>query len=153
MSLIQCSIVILGRTEDLFALTQDYGRRLAWDPFPESYRFHDGLKAAEAGAVLTVNARNGYSMTVRYVSFSRPRAAAIEMVSGPWFIGRFAGTWHFAPVDAEQTRVTFKYNVVAAPRILRWLIQPLLNRAFNSHANARLQALKAYVEGDAGSLL
>jgi ribosome-associated toxin RatA of RatAB toxin-antitoxin module len=98
---------------------------------------------------ITVRARNGYRMRVKYVSYVRPRAAAIEMVSGPWFIRRFAGTWSFVAASENSTRVTFKYNVVAGPKWLAPLLQPLLNMSFSRHARRRLLALKAYVEGAA----
>jgi hypothetical protein len=84
-------------------------------------------------------------MTVRYVGFRRPRAAAVEMVRGPWFIAKFAGTWRFDAIGPERTRVTFRYNLVAGPRALAWLIQPLLERVFARHTRRRLAALHRYV--------
>ena len=130
----------------LFDLTQDYARRAEWDPFPESYEFHEGVTHPQIGVHVTVRARNGFSMRVEYVTFDRPHAAAIKMVAGPWFIHRFAGTWHFTSEANKFTRVTFKYNVVAGPTIVGWLLQPFIERSFSRHTKERLRALKSYVE-------
>ena len=106
----------------------------------------DARLYATAGVCLTVYAKNGFRMKVRYVSYLRPRAAAIEMVSGPWFIERFAGTWQFVAASDRETRVTFKYNVVAGPLVIGRLLQPHLNWSFSRHARARLKALSHHLE-------
>ena len=146
MSLIQHFEIIRGSTVDLFDLTQDYARRLEWDPFPDRYEFHDGAARPDVGVELSVQARNGYSMRVRYVSFNRPHAAAIEMVSGPWFIARFAGAWNFSAIADGLTRVTFKYNVAASPSSLGLIVQPILNWSMARHTKRRLLGLKVYSE-------
>lgn len=145
MSMIEQSAILSESPERLFDFTQDYSRRHLWDPFPESYHFVPPDSGPGVGATLIVRAKNGQSMTVRYVSYNRPRAAAIEMVSGPWFISRFHGTWSFNSLARQQTRVTFKYNVIARPLALAWLIQPILNRSFKWHASQRIRALRDYI--------
>jgi ribosome-associated toxin RatA of RatAB toxin-antitoxin module len=145
MSLIEYNEILSESAERLFDFTQDYSARHLWDPFPESYRFIPPACGAELGASLEVIAKNGQSMVVRYVSYNRPRAAAIEMVSGPWFISRFHGTWSFTSLAPQRTRVVFKYNVSAKPRALAWLIQPILNRSFRWHARHRVRALHDYI--------
>jgi ribosome-associated toxin RatA of RatAB toxin-antitoxin module len=146
MSIIACSASIGRSAEELFTLTQDYSMRRAWDPFPESYEFHGGANGPEVGVELTVVAKNGQSMRVRYVSFAKPRTAAIEMLAGPWFIRRFAGTWRFEQESKRSTKVIFKYNVLAGPIALAPVLQPVLNHLFRKHAMRRLQALKSYAE-------
>src|SRR6266540_2824299 len=76
MSLIEHSESLPASAQVLFDLTQDYTRRTEWDPFPERYDFHDGATHAEVGVHVTVHARNGFRMRVKYVSFDRPRIAA-----------------------------------------------------------------------------
>jgi hypothetical protein len=144
MSLIEHSSTVNGSLEAVFDLTQDYSLRAKWDPFPESYEFEGDATQLAPGVCLTVYAKNGFRMKVRYISYQRPRAAAIEMVSGPWFIERFAGTWLFATTSHRETRVTFKYNVVAGPSVIGQFLQPLVNWSFSRHARARLQALSHY---------
>ena len=146
MSLIQHAELFPAPAHVLFDLTQDYALRAEWDPFPESYEFHEGATHPQIGVHLTVRARNGFRMRVEYVAFDRPRAAAIKMVTGPWFIRRFAGTWHFSAAAGEATLVTFKYNVVAGPGPIGWLLQPFIDWSFSRHTKERLRALKSHVQ-------
>lgn len=145
MSVIEHTEIVAAAQEWLFDFTQDYSVRQLWDPFPDAYEFVAPSVAPEVGAIVKVRAKNGQRMTVRYVSYNRPRAAAIEMVEGPWFIARFHGTWSFYAVGPHETRVTFKYNVSAGPRLLSPIIQPFLTRSFQTHARNRVIALRDYV--------
>lgn len=146
MSVVTRSAMIPGTPEQVFDLTQDYPARAAWDPFPESYEVESASSKPESGTIVHIRAKNGHRMTVRYVSFNRPRAAAMTMVSGPWFIGEFAGTWQFKPAGDGQTEVSFIYRVVAAPRWLAWLIQPALDWSFGRHSVRRLRGLARHAE-------
>lgn len=56
MSLIQHTETLPVSAETLFDLTQDYTRRSDWDPFPESYEFHDRASHAKVVVHLTVHA-------------------------------------------------------------------------------------------------
>jgi hypothetical protein len=133
--------VIEATTETLFTFTQDYSIRLNWDPFPESYSFMNGDKV-ERGLHLNVVDKAGRSMVVEYVSYKPPLVASIRMISGPWYIKRFAGSWSFKKLDGNRTRVIFKYNIVSYPAF----IGPLVCYIFRQNTNKRLSSLKAYVE-------
>ena len=128
-----------------FEISQNYEERLQWDPFPDSYRFLNGSEV-KPGLQLSVKARNGFEMVVEYISYSPPFAASIMMVSGPWFIGQFAGTWAFKKNDENQCVATFKYGIKGAPRLLEYPISYFLNRSFRQHSRKRLAALKEYAE-------
>ena len=90
-------------------------------------------------------ARTGFVMETRYVSFQPPRACAVEMTRGPWFFRSFAGSWRFEPVEPGLTRVSFVYNLVARPSALT----PLLGRIFAGETSKRLSALKRAIESAA----
>lgn len=143
--MIECREIIESSQEELFDLTQDYSKRLLWDPFPESYEFING-KIVDVGLQLRVNAKNGYSMVVEYVSFKRPSVAAIKMINGPWSISKFAGSWSFQKVSELQTIVIFKYNIVGAPIWAKKIVTPLVSLVFKRNAQKRLTALKQYSE-------
>ncbi|ODS22963.1 hypothetical protein AB835_11460 [Candidatus Endobugula sertula] len=139
--MIKRSKLINASQSELFDLTQNYEKRLAWDPFPESYRFLNG-NIVDKGLRLNVKAKNGLSMEVEYVSFKRPKVAAIKMLNGPWFIRKFAGSWSFHSIDINTTEVVFKYTIVGMPS---W-ISPFINLIFANTAEKRLSALKKYVD-------
>ena len=135
------SVVIGAPAADLFALTQDYGRRLEWDPF---LKRADLIGASEPGPgveALCV-ARTGLAMTTEYVSFNPPTVCAVRMTRGPWFIAEFAGSWRFVARSPHETEVSFRYLVVGRPR---WLT-PLLRRVFARDTRKRLAALKKAAE-------
>ena len=85
-------------------------------------------------------------METEYVSFSPPRTTAVKMTRGPWFLDRFAGSWHFDEVEPGHTRVSFRYNLQAWPRWLACVLVPILARAFARDTRQRLQGLKDAVE-------
>lgn len=127
----------------LFELSQDYGRRLDWDPFLKEARLVGGAERAGVGVRAWCVARNGSGMETRYVSFHPPGACAVEMTRGPWFFRSFAGSWRFEPVGPGRTRVTFTYNLVGRPA---FLTLPL-GWIFARETRRRLRALKRVAEG------
>jgi hypothetical protein len=141
------SILIGASPGELFALTQDYTRRLEWDPFLRSAELLNGARAPGVGVRAYCVARSGLGMETEYVSFNPPRTAAVKMTRGPRVIARFAGSWRFDTVAAGQTRVRFCYNLSGRPKWLSWLLTPILARVFARDTRKRLAALKAAVEG------
>ncbi|MBA4064339.1 MAG: SRPBCC family protein [Isosphaera sp.] len=140
------SVEVSASPADLFALTQDYGRRLGWDPFLRSAELVGGAAAPAVGVRAWCVARSGLGMETEYVSYTPPRVAAVRMTRGPWVIGSFAGSWRFTELAPGRTRVGFRYALRARPRWLAWLLTPLLARVFARDTRKRLAALKAAVE-------
>ena len=140
------SILIVASASELFALTQDYGRRLEWDPFLRSAYLMDGAKAAAIGVRAYCVSRAGLGMETEYVAFNPPRACATKMTRGPWVIGNFAGSWRFEEVRTGLTRVRFRYHLRGRPRWLSWLLTPLLAWVFARDTHNRLIALKKTME-------
>ena len=140
------SVVIKSDPGTLFRLSQDYDRRLEWDPFLRSACLLGEARRAEVGVRALCVAKSGWAMETEYVSFSPPRTTAVKMTRGPWFLGRFAGSWHFDQVEPGHTRVSFRYNLQARPKWLAWLLEPILARAFARDTRQRLQGLKDAVE-------
>jgi hypothetical protein len=140
------SIVIAASPGELFALTQNYTRRLEWDPFLRSAELMGGATAAGAGVRAYCVAKSGLGMETEYVSFNPPRTTAVKMTRGPWFLDSFAGSWRFEVVAPGQTRVGFRYHLRAWPVWLSWLLTPILGRVFARDTRKRLLALKAAVE-------
>ena len=139
-------ILIAATPAELFALTQDYGRRLQWDPFLKSARLLGGAMAADVGVRACCVAHSGLGMETEYVSFNPPRTCAVKMTRGPRLIGSFAGSWRFEEVAPEQTRVSFRYHLWARPSWLSWLLTPIIGWVFARDTRRRLVALKAAVE-------
>lgn len=140
------SILIRAVPGELFALTQDYTRRLEWDGFlTQAYLLH-GAAAAGVGVRAHCVAKSGMAMETEYVSFNPPTVTAVKMTRGPWFLESFAGSWRFHEEASGQTRVFFRYHVQAWPRWFAPLLTPILAWVFARQTKRRLTALKASVE-------
>lgn len=136
------SILVAAPSADLFALTQNYARRLEWDPFLKSAELLYGAASANVGVRAYCVAHNGLGMETEYVSYNPPRACAVKMTRGPRIIANFAGSWRFEELSVNHTRVGFRYNLRARP----WPLTPLIGWIFGRDTRKRLKALKAAVE-------
>jgi Polyketide cyclase / dehydrase and lipid transport len=76
MPTFEATIEIRADANALFDLTQDYDRRLDWDPFLKQARLVGGATAAGVGVRAWCVARSGLGMETEYVSFQRPQVAA-----------------------------------------------------------------------------
>src|SRR5262245_39900912 len=134
----ESSVIVSAPAQAVFDLTQDYGRRLDWDPFLIEARLVNAAAPGVGVRAWCVGRRPRIGMETEYVSFDPPRVAAVKMTRGPWFLRSFAGSWRFEPLSPTETRVAFRYSLVARPGILR----PLLAAYFARETRARLAALR-----------
>jgi ribosome-associated toxin RatA of RatAB toxin-antitoxin module len=140
------SVVVDAPAAVLFALTQDYRRRLEWDPFLKSAELLGGATEAAVGVRAWCVAWSGMGMETEYVSYNPPRTCAVKMTKGPRFLHSFAGTWHFEETAPGRTSVTFRYHLRAKPAWLAWMLTPVMARVFARDMRRRLKALKHAVE-------
>jgi ribosome-associated toxin RatA of RatAB toxin-antitoxin module len=144
MPIVQSSILISKPQSELFRFAQDYDLRLEWDPFLKAMKFLNGATEADVNVLVWVKAKNGLEMTVRYITINHPNRVAMEMVKGPFFFSRFAGTWIFDHLESK-TKVTFKYNYDIKP-LFRWILNPFVSRIFQKDIEERLNGLKIAAE-------
>ena len=142
MSTIVASRLICAPAEQLFALSQDYSLRREWDPFTGSMSFLGGATQTRKGAQVEFRSRQGLTMVVEFVQVRPPKVVAMKMLSGPWFIDRFAGSWTFRSVDDGSTQVTFRYALRARPTLIGPALRWVLTREFD----ARLTGMKHAAE-------
>lgn len=142
MPIVEGSIVIDAPAPGLFALSQDYTLRRAWDPFVRQMRFLDGATAAGQGVCVWVRAWTGLTMEVVFTSFRPPSSVAMKMQRGPWFLAQFAGTWLFKPRPNGSTEVIFRYSFAVRGHLLRPVVEPIITWVFQRDICARLRGLK-----------
>lgn len=147
--------------EAAFDLTHDYARRLDWDTLLSAAYLEGGATAAACGAMATCVGHgwlSRFALTTIYVSFNRPRVAAVKMVRGPTgelppFFATWAASIRHEPGtrDGEST-ITYTYNFTSRPRWLAWLIEPVMAWFFARETRQRLAAMREYFRGlaDAG---
>lgn len=85
-------------------------------------------------------------METVYVSFDRPRVAAVKMTRGPALLETFAATLRQEGLGAGMTRVTYRFNFSTRPRWLRAIAEPIATALFRREVRARLEALKRCLE-------
>jgi ribosome-associated toxin RatA of RatAB toxin-antitoxin module len=146
MPTFEATIDIQAGVDALFDLTQDYDRRLDWDPFLKEARLVGGAATPGIGVRAWCVARTGLGMETEYVSFQRPHVAAVKMTRGPAMFGSFAGSWRFKTIAPDTTRVVFRYHVSARPAWLRSLLDPIFCLVFERDVVQRLKALKRFAE-------
>jgi ribosome-associated toxin RatA of RatAB toxin-antitoxin module len=127
----------------LFALSQDYGARLRWDPFVRRMAFIGATEAARDVRAHVV-ASNGLAMEVRYTVFDPPRHVAVTMTRGPWLFGAFAGAWTFRDGGQGRTRIEFRYHFALRWPWLHALLGGLVARHLRAVMHARVGALAAH---------
>jgi ribosome-associated toxin RatA of RatAB toxin-antitoxin module len=133
--------IVDGSPEEVFSLTQDYARRLTWDPFLQRAELVGGAKLPAVGVRAWCVSYSGIGMETEYVSYQPPRIAAVKMTQGPRLLASFGGTWEFEPVDNGKTRLTFRYAFKMKPRWLAWLLEPLVRVWFAAQTRHRAAAL------------
>ena len=142
------SEIIPAPSAAVFAIVHDYSRRLEWDTLLSAAYLHEGFPVATQGAVSTCVGRAGMgklALTTEYVTFSPGRLAAVNMTRGPWLFERWAASLKHEDLEDGQSQITYAWQFTARPRMLAWLIEPLLNAIFRWETRRRLAALKKFM--------
>lgn len=140
------SAIVARPAETLFWLSQDYARRLEWDAYLSEAYLLAGHTSAAVGVESFCKSKSGSVLVSRYISFSPPTHAAVEMTRGPWVLQSFCGTWRFRLMEPGHTEVRFIYNFKARPAIMRWLLEPLIATYYRAEMKRRLKAFKVWAE-------
>src|SRR5213083_2629673 len=89
------SEVIAASSADVFDLVHDYDRRLQWDTLlSPAYLDDNNTKACKGATSVCVGRRSLGSLALKtvYVSFDRPKLAAVKLVNAPPFFGTWAAS-------------------------------------------------------------
>lgn len=130
--------------EAAFDLVHDYRRRLEWDTLL-SRAYVEGDVPAGEGAIAVCSGRwfiGGLTLRTVYVSFTRGEVAAVKMIDRAPFFDRWAASIRHEPVGEGRSRITYTYNFRARPRLLAWLLEPILAIVFRWETKKRLRALR-----------
>jgi len=149
MRSLEAAVEIRASPEAVFDLIHDYARRLEWDPFLKEALLLDGAQAAGLGVKSRCTARTGFlglAMETVYVSFDRPKVAAVKMTSGPAVLETFAASLRQEAAGVGLTRVTYRFSFSTRPRWLRAIAGPIASALLQREVRSRLTALKGYLE-------
>jgi hypothetical protein len=141
------SEVIGAPSAEVFDLVHDYGRRLEWDTLLRAAYLDDGFTAAGPGATSVCVGRRsvgGFAFKTVYVSFDRPRVAAVKLVNRPRLFDKWAASIRHEDLEPGRSRITYTFQFTTRPAALRWLLEPVLLAAFRWETRKRLRALRAH---------
>lgn len=137
-------INIAVRQAQVFDFTQDYDNRLKWDSFLKKAILINGHTKAGKGVKAYCVAKNGIGMQTEYVSFSRPKVAAVKMTAGPFLFKNFLASWTFKETAQNSTEVIFLYSFQL--RFPYNLLSYFIKRNLQKNVRQRLLDLKTNME-------
>ena len=135
-------------SETVFDLFHDYDRRLDWDTLLQAAYLENASAAGKGVTSVCVGRRalGGIAIKTIYVSFQRPKLAAVKMINAPAFFGTWAASIHHEEISPSESRMTYKYNFQAKPRFLAPILEPIMKAVFVWETRKRLRALRSYLE-------
>jgi hypothetical protein len=144
----EVSEIINASAEEVFDLVHDYGRRLEWDTLLRAAYLADGFETVGVGTTNVCVGRRtvgGLSFKTVYVTFDRPRVAAVKLINSPALFRSWAASIRHSEISSTQSRITYTFQFTASPRWLAFLLEPLLAALFRWETRKRLRALRAYM--------
>lgn len=132
--------------ERTFDLIHDYDRRLSWDTLLRRACIEGGGPPGK-GAVAVCTSRRllgGYSFRTRYVTFNRPRVAAIKLEGRPPFFASWAASIRHEQVSEDHrdaSIATYTMTFTCKPAWAAKAIEPVARWAFRRETRRRLAAL------------
>jgi hypothetical protein len=133
---------------EVFDLLHDYNRRLEWDTLLSAAYLADGHERAELGATCVCVGRSilgRIALKTVYVTFDRPRLAAVKMVNSPPLFASWAASIRHDDLGPASSRLTYTWSFAARPRWLAWLLEPIMGRIFQWETRKRLKALRDFL--------
>lgn len=141
------SEIIPSPSGEVFDLLHDYDRRLEWDTLLSAAYLTDGSERAERGARTVCVGRwslGRLALKTEYVTFERPRLAAVSLVNRPPLFATWAASIRHEDLGPGESRVTYTWTFTARPRALAWLLEPIMQRVFRWETQQRLAALRRH---------
>ena len=142
------SVLIHSTSFQIFDLIHDYDKRLEWDSFLSNAVLLNDAERAGLNVVSRCSTRSALCqmhMETKYISFNRPRVAAVKMTKGPWFFQKFAASIRLKEISEDTTEVIYRYHFTLKSKILMFL-QPIINKILLQETKMRLMMLKDYLE-------
>ncbi len=132
----------------VFDALHDYTRRLEWDTLLRAaYLEGDHTVAGKGVTAVCVGRRSlgGIALKTIYVTFQRPTLAAVKMINAPAFFESWAASIHHEDISEHESRITYKFHFRAKPRLLGFILEPVIKTIFLWETKKRLLALRLYL--------
>ena len=122
--------------------------RSRWDSLVNATSIVGGAPCPYVGAineVATGGLLRGLSMRTEFVSYKRPTIAAARMVGHSFPFTKWAASMKHEPVDEHRSVMIYTYTIETGPRLLRWLMGPIVSHIFRRQTRKRFAAMKDFL--------
>jgi len=136
----------------VFELLHDYSRRLEWDTLLCEARLTRGHQVSAKGATSLCVGKPFFGLIgieTQYVTFTPGSIAAVEMINKPPFFDHFVASIHHQDKEGGGSVATYKFQFLARPVWIRWLLHPLLLFTLRHETTKRLKALAEFLGSEA----
>ena len=140
--------IIPASRPEVFQLLHDYSRRLEWDTLLQAAYLTDGWTTAQLHATSICQGRSrlfSIALKTEYVTFHPPNVAAVRLVNRPPFFETFAATIRHRDLTETSSEIEYIYHFTARPRVLRWVLHPIMSWMFRRETEKRLKALAEFL--------
>lgn len=131
-------------SEEVFDLVHDYHRRLEWDTLLRR-ACTVGDETPGKGVEAVCAARwylGGFAFRTRYVTFERPRLAAVVLTGPVLVFSTWAASIRHQDLPGGDSQATYTLTFTCRPRVLAPLLEPVARAAFRVETARRLRALR-----------
>ena len=138
---------IPASADKVFALLHDYDRRLEWDTLLKEARLTRGSQQAEKGATSLCVGKPFFGLIgveTEYVTFNPGVIAAVKLINRPMFFSQFAASIRHEDNENGST-ATYQFRFEAKPRLLGWLLEPIMLKVLKYETGKRLEALAEFL--------
>lgn len=129
--------------------------RARWDSLVEQTQIDGAAPCPSVGAVSS-NAGGGIlrglSMRTEFVAYERPRLAAARMIGRSFPFTLWAASMKHRPVDAQRSVMIYTYTLEAGPPLLRWLVEPVVQRIFTWQTRKRFARMQHFLATSAAEV-
>ena|SRR5882672_8696381 len=140
---------IPAASSDVFRLLHDYKRRLEWDTLLQSAYLEAGYDEAGMNAVSVCTGKwqfGGIAIRTRYVAFRPSSLAAVQMINCPPLFESFAASIRHRDISPSESVITYRFAFTTKPRILRFVLHPVMGWIFRLETKRRLRALREHFQ-------
>jgi hypothetical protein len=129
--------------------------RLRWDSLVEHTEVEGGGPCPYKGAVTRSRGRGlmgSLVMRTEFISYQRPRLAAARMIGVAFPFTRWAASMRHEPAAGGQSAIIYTYTIETGPPLLRWLMEPIVQRIFRHQTHRRFARMRAFLATSAGDI-
>ncbi|NHZ36137.1 hypothetical protein F0185_21450 [Massilia sp. CCM 8692] len=129
--------------------------RARWDSLVSHTEVDGGAPCPSVGAVSASTGGGllrALSMRTEFISYQRPRLAAARMVGTSFPFSKWAASMKHESAPGGGSLLIYTYNIEAGPRVLRWLVEPVVRLVFRRQTVKRFARMHAFLSAHAGEV-